>query len=444
MQTHFDTIVIGGGPGGLAAAYSLAEQQSVLVAENDLWGGTCPNRGCDPKKMLYSAVEILDQQQALQAHGLRGKSTINWSELMAFKRHYTQQVPENTLNGLQSAGIQTITGTAHFVDSQTLQINKINYTAAHFIIATGQTPTIPTIDGQEFLQTSNQFLDLKHLPDKIAFIGAGYIAIELANIAVTAGAEVHIIQHNNRILRDFPVAMTSELVTSLQNKGVQFHFGTTVTGIHKSAKGLTLNNPDGLMLTVNAVFAAMGRKPNIAQLALEKAGVTTSNHGIQVDDHLMSSNPRIYAIGDVVDRPQPKLTPVAGFEARYVAGQLLQTNTTAIAYPLIPHTVYASPQISQVGITVKTAQDNPRQYRIKQQTTTNWYTFNRIKESNAIVTTIFERQTNQLVGAAAYTTLAEELINYFTTLIKNQTTATELTDTIYNYPSPASDLKYYY
>lgn len=444
MQTHFDTIIIGGGPGGLAAAYSLAEQQSVLVVENDLWGGTCPNRGCDPKKMLYSAVEALDNQQALQTNGLVGTSAINWSELMAFKRSYTQQIPTGTLNGLQHAGIQTVTGTAHFSDTQTLQINGGTYTANHFIIATGQTPTLPTIEGHDLLQTSNEFLDLDRLPEKVAFIGGGYIAIELANIAVTAGAEVHIIQHNERILRDFPEALTHKLVTSLQEKGIHFHFDTDVTTITQTSNQLTLSNQANFKLTVDAAFAAMGRKPNIDQLALDKAGVTANQHGIQVNDHLMSSNPRVFAIGDVVDRVQPKLTPVAGFEGRYVANQLLAKETVPITYPLIPHTVYASPQISQVGVSVATAQAAPSQYRINQQTVTNWYTFNRIQESDAMVITIFDNQTNQLVGAAAYTTIAEELINYFTNLIKHQTTATELTDTIYNYPSPASDLKYYY
>lgn len=444
MKTHFDTIVIGGGPGGLAAAYRLAEQQSVLVVENDLWGGTCPNRGCDPKKMLYSAVEAIDHQHALQSSGLVGTSYINWPQLMAFKRQYTTQIPDGTLNGLQSAGIRTVTGTAHFIADHHLRVGETDYTADHFIIATGQTPTLPAIEGRDLLQTSNQFLDLDHLPAKIAFIGAGYIAIELANIAATAGAEVHIIQHNKRILRDFPEAMTTELITSLQNKGVQFHFETTVTKVYETTKSLVLNNAGGFTLTVDAAFAALGRHANIDELNLPAADIATGHHGIQVDEHLVSSNPRVYAIGDVVDRPQPKLTPVAGFEGRYVANQLLQTNSDPIAYPLIPHTVYASPQISQAGVSVQTAQENPDQYRLNQQTTTNWYTFNRIKEPNAIVTTIFDRQTNQLVGAAAYTTIAEELINYLTPLIKNHTTAAELTDTIYNYPSPASDLKYYY
>lgn len=444
MQTHFDTIIIGGGPGGLAAAYQLAEQQAILVVENALWGGTCPNRGCDPKKMLYSAVEALDRQQALQTSGLVGTSAINWSELMAFKRSYTQQIPSGTLNGLQHAGIQTVTGTAHFSDAQTLQINDVSYTADHFIIATGQTPTLPEIEGRDLLQTSNEFLDLEQLPEKIAFIGGGYIAIELANIAVTAGAEVHIIQHNERILRDFPEVLTRQLISSLQEKGIHFHFDTDVTRITQTSNQLTLSNQANFKLTVDAAFAAMGRKPNIDQLTLAKAGVTTSQHGIQVDDHLMSRNPRIFAIGDVVDRIQPKLTPVAGFEDRYVANQLLAKKTAPITYPLIPHTVYASPQISQVGISVADAQADPNRYRINQQTVTNWYTFNRIQESAAMVITIFDRQTDQIVGAAAYTTLAEELINYFTNLIKHRTTAAELTDTIYNYPSPASDLKYYY
>lgn len=444
MTIHYDTIIIGAGPGGLAAAYALNPKQTILIIENDLWGGTCPNRGCDPKKMLYSAVETQDRQQALQGLGLTGISQINWPELMAFKNDYTQAIPGRTLQGLQQANIDTIHGTAHFIDNHHLQVATDTYSADHFIIATGQSPIIPALPGHEHLQTSTDFLSLPALPAKIALIGAGYVALELANIAATAGAEVHIIQHNHRILRAFPEGLTQQLVTALTQKGVQFHFDTQLTRIEKDHAQIRLIDAQQTWsLTVDAAFAALGRQPNTADLALTQAGVQTTHQGIVVNDHLQTANPRIFAIGDVVDRPQPKLTPVVGFEGRYVAQQLLGQDRTPIDYPLIPEIVYASPQIAQVGLSLATAQAEPEHYRIQQQDTTHWYTFNRIKEPHATVITILDQATDELVGAAVYSSLAEQLINYLTFLIQHRTTATQLKQQIFAYPSPASDLNYY-
>lgn len=445
METQYDAIVIGGGPGGLAAAYALNQSQSVLVVENDLWGGTCPNRGCDPKKMLYAAVEAQDRQKALRGFGVVGTSHINWPQLMAFKNSYTKAIPAGTLNGLQKASIQTVYGTAHFIDANHLQVGQTTFTAKHFIVATGQAPIVPEIPGHQWLQTSNEFLALPELPDQIALIGAGYVALELANIAASAGAKVHIIQHNHRILRAFPEQLTQQLITSLSQKGVQFHFNTAVSQVKQTADQLTLIDANqNWSLTVDAAFAALGRQPNLTDLALDQAGVQTTNHGIVVDDYLRTTNHQIFAIGDVVDRPQPKLTPVAGFEGRYVASQLQTAHPTPISYPLIPETVYASPQIAQVGLPVATAQADPAKYTIKQQDVTKWYTFNRIKEPQATVITIFEQNTQQLVGAAVYSSLADQLINYFTQLIQQQTTAAQLQQQIFAYPSPASDLGYYF
>lgn len=444
MATDFDTIIIGAGPGGLAAAYGLAEQQRVLVVEADLWGGTCPNRGCDPKKMLYSAVEARDEARRLQQSGLDGIPAINWPELMAFKKQYTQKIPQGTRAGLKSAGIATIHGQPRFISADQLQVGEEIYRAAHFIIATGQAPVIPDIEGKQYLQTSTDFLDLAQLPARIAFVGAGYVALELANIAASAGAEVHILQHNHRILRDFPEKETQLLAAALTAKGIHFHWDTTLTSVTKHQAGYSLAMNTGQQLTVDAVFAATGRRPQLASLGLAAAGVASTAKGITVNEHLQTSNPAIFAVGDVVAKAQPKLTPVASFEGRYVVQAILAPDTKAIAYPAVPQVVYASPEIAQVGVKLADAKQQPQQYQVLEQDVTNWYTFNRIKEATAKVTTIFDRQTQHLVGAVVYSSIAEEVINYLTFLMAKQITKPQLAQLITAYPTPASDLTYYY
>jgi len=442
MMNEYDTIIIGGGPGGLAAAYPLAEEQRVLIIERNLWGGTCPNFGCDPKKMLYSAVEAKDWSARMTGSGLNGIPDVNWPRLMAFKRSYTETVPAGTKGGLNQAGITTIDGQAQLLDGKTVQVDDEIFTATNIIIATGQKPVMPDIPGAENLGTSTDFLDLDQLPRTLAFIGAGYVALELANIAASAGAEVHIVNHSDRILRAFPENATKQLRQLMQQKRIIFHDNVEVEAVHPTAEGVRLTG-DGLDLRVHRAFSAMGRKPAIDGLGLEAIGMDLTKKGIVVDDHLQTSIPGVFAIGDVIAKDQPKLTPVSSFEGRYVAIHLLGS-TDPIVYPKIPSIVYGSAMVGQVGIPLATAQANPDQYTVSSQNTTHWYTYNRIKDPLAQVTTIVDKQSDQLVGAVVVSTIADELINYFTMIINQHLTRDDLQRQILAYPSPASDLGYFY
>lgn len=445
-MTHYDTIVIGGGPAGLAAAYPLkAAGQTVLVVENDLWGGTCPNRGCDPKKMLYTSVAAQDLTQQMQQHGLTGLPQVDWPALMAFKNTYTDKVPNNTLAGLKATGIDTAAGTAQFQDERTLTVGTTDYTADQFVIATGQQPALLPMKGQQYLKTSNDFLDLKTLPKRITFIGAGYIAIELANIAATAGAQVHIVQHNDRLLRQFPQTYTQKLAELLtQQKQIQFDYNVEIETITSEADGYHLQGTNGYQATTDLVIDATGRTPNVTALQLGNAGVTTDRHGVVVNDHLQSSNSRVYAVGDVVSKSQPKLTPVASFEGGYL-GQLLTGQTTAtIAYPTIPTIVYASPKLAMAGVSLETAQQNPAHYQVTTQDVTSWFTYMRIREPYAQVSTITDQQTGLLVGAVVLSESADRLINDFVVMIDQKTPAAQISKRIMTYPTVESDLSYFY
>nr|WP_263848883.1 FAD-dependent oxidoreductase [Lacticaseibacillus thailandensis] len=153
----YDVVIIGAGPGGLAAAYGLAAQQHVLVVENNLWGGTCPNFGCDPKKMLYGVVEAQRQVRRYQGSGLDGQPRVNWAQMMAFKRSYTDGVPVGTEQGLTQAGIDHLHGTATFRDAHTLVVGDRTVTTDKVVVATGAHANITDIPGHELLATSTDF-----------------------------------------------------------------------------------------------------------------------------------------------------------------------------------------------------------------------------------------------------------------------------------------------
>jgi Pyruvate/2-oxoglutarate dehydrogenase complex, dihydrolipoamide dehydrogenase (E3) component, and related enzymes len=185
--------------------------------------------------MLYGIVETQRQAQKYKHNGLEDTAhlKVNWHDMMQFKRSYTNQIPGGTENGLTNADIDHIAGTCHFLNAHQIQVNERQISAQYFIIATGAEASIPDIEGSNWLKTSTDFLDEDSLPAKIAFIGGGYVAIELANIAVSAGAEVHIFQHNSRVLRNFPEEYTQKLVSLLTEKGIIFHFNDTITAVKK-------------------------------------------------------------------------------------------------------------------------------------------------------------------------------------------------------------------
>ncbi|MCI1687613.1 dihydrolipoyl dehydrogenase family protein [Schleiferilactobacillus harbinensis] len=440
---HFDTIVIGGGPGGLAVAFGLAEQQQVAVVESDLWGGTCPNRGCDPKKMLYGVVESRVQDRRYAQHGLTGAAEIDWPALMAFKHSYTDGVPSGTEKGLAGSGVTTIHGAAAFLDPHTIRVGDAEYTAEFIIIATGAHALKPDIPGGDLLGTSTDFLDLPLLPPTMAFIGGGYVAVELANIAANAGAQVHLIQHNHRLLRDFPETYTQRLAKIMAARGIIFHWDTTVEKVTETADGVALQLSDGQSLAVARAFSAIGRPAN-TDLNLAAVGLTAVKGGIAVNDHLQTIQPNIYAVGDVIAKNQPKLTPVASYEGRYVVGQILGQDTAAIQYPVVPHIVFASPELGQVGVRLGTTAQAPDRYTVEEQDLSGWYTYQRIQDKTARVTTITDKNTHRLVGAVVLAVDAEELLNYLTVLIQEQKPASVLQQWIPVYPSVASDLSYLY
>lgn len=443
-MSQFETVIIGGGPAGLGLAYPLqAAGQKVAVVEENKWGGTCPNRGCDPKKVLLGPVEILRRNQYLLGKGIVNQVQINWADLMAFKNTFTDPVSTNSRAGLVAAGITVFDGHASFKDNHTLDIDGETITADRFVIATGQRPRQLAITGGELLGTSTTFMQLPQLPAEIAFVGAGFEAFEFAAIASAAGAKVHIIQHNDRPLKQFPQAGVAELMHQLIAQGVEFHLNFETQTIQPTETGIMISGSDAgklQQLTVNAGFATSGRIPNCDTLNLTAIGVATDSHGIKVNDHLQTNTANIYAMGDVVSRRQPKLTPVASFEAQYLSRELLHSGA-AIAYPMIPSVIYGMPRLAQVGVSLTEAKANDA-YVVKPLDMTQWFTYRHLNEAVAKATTIVDKTTDRIMGAFVISNEADELINYLTQIIDQQLTMKQVQQEILLYPTVASDLGY--
>lgn len=445
MKKNYDVVIIGGGVAGKAAAKGLANaDKNVAIIENDLWGGTCPNRGCDPKKILLSAAEARNRSEQLIDKGIENAPIINWPDLIAFKNTYTNPISENTKENLKDSGVVTYEGNGIFLDEKTFRINNELLAADQFIIATGARPSILDIKGKEHILTSRDFLDLPEMPETVAFIGGGYISFEFAAIANAAGAKVHLIHHNSTPLKDYDQELVKELMKQLENSGVTIYLDTDISQITKNDQGVLLTNGDEFKLQTDLVFGATGRLPNIENLNLEKAGVQVQKNGIQVNEFLQTTNPSIYAMGDVLAKKQPKITPVASFEARYLISLLTGKKKSSIIYPTIPTIVFSLPKLTQVGVTVEEAKSQPEQYDLSSVDATKWFSYFRINEGISQIKVIIDKKSGFLVGASVINSHADELINLFSILINKKIQGTELNSILFTYPTIASDIPYFF
>lgn len=442
MVKHFDVGVIGSGPAGLSAAHPLqAAGQATVIIEEYLWGGTCPNYGCDPKKVLIAAVEAKERAEWLKNDGLAGNTWLDWPKLMAHKMAYTDPVPARKIAALDATGVTHVYGHGQFLDAHTVEVNGERITADTWIIATGARPARLNVPGDEYLADNEAFLNLPAMPAEVAIIGTGFIAIEFANIAAAAGAKVQVIAHQHHILREFDQDLTQTMIAQMERKGIRFNWDFETRAVEKNATGVTLVATDGRRIQTEMAFVATGRIGNVDQINLSVTGVELGDNGVKVDTNLATNIKHIYAVGDVADTNVPKLTSTGAYEARYVANHILGTELAAIQYPAVPVIVFGSPKLGQVGVTPLQAQQLG--YQIERFDMTNWLEYWRLKEPVAQAKVIFDAD-GVIVGATILSGSADEMLNYFTVAINQRQTKADLKQNMYAYPSLGSDLGFYF
>lgn len=410
---HYDEILIGSGPAAYMMSNLLAKtNHRVLVVEGFEFGGTCPNYGCEPKIFLEGAVRTILQSQQLVGRGISHPATLDWSQLMKTKLNRFDPWPEETKEIIaKSHDVES--GYAEFSDDHTIKVNGHEYQADHIVIATGQTPNLLDIPGKEDLHTSFDVLSLKHLPKKMTFIGGGFVALELATLVAAAGAAVTIIVHSDRLLRGFPQADSKTLQQAMEQRGIKFMFNTNTQALRKSKDGLLLVTDQGELAT-DYVVDATGRHPNIDRLHLERTGIKTDRYGILVDNHLMTAVKGVYAVGDVVSRSQPKLTPVAEFEGHYLFNYLLGKTTAPIEYPTIGRAAFTYPEVASAGVNPDDVQ-NDGDFTIKKYPLQYGSLFAGENDQVSRLTLVFKGQ--QLVGASEVGAHAADDVNNFLPVI---------------------------
>ena len=409
----YDDILIGSGP----AAYKMANlfaktDRKVLVVEGFEYGGTCPNYGCEPKIFLEGAARTVLQSQQLLGRGISQPAKLDWEALMQTKLKRFDPWPGETRDIIKKS-YDIEDGYASFVDNHTITVNGHQYRADHIIIATGQTPNILDIPGKEYLHTSYDLLSLKELPQRITIIGAGFVGLELATLVAAAGAEVTIVVHSDRVLREFTKAEDEVLVNAMKQRGIKFSFNTDTQKVSQRKDGLLVITNHG-EVQADYVLDATGRHPNIEKLALENTDIEYDRHGINVDDHLMTTVDGVYAIGDVVNRKQPKLTPVAEFEGQYLFDYLTGKTDQDIVYPTIGQAAFTFPEVARAGVNPDDVAGDS-QYQVKTVSLKYGSLYAGQNDQISTLTLVFKDQ--QLVGASEIGDYAADDINNFLPII---------------------------
>ena len=445
---RYDLIVIGTGAGGRGVASRCAKAGwRVATIDDEPYGGTCALRGCDPKKVLVGASELIDLHRRMTGRGVRGETSLDWAALMKFKRTFTERVPVRQQSTYNKLGIFSYHGVGRFSAPNRFVVDGKELESRLFVIASGARPTPLGIRGEEHIRTSTDFLDLDTLPPRIAFIGAGYIAFELSHIAARAGAKV-VMLGRSRPLRHFDSALVDRLVEHTRNLKVDVRLDAPVTGVKQvgSEFHVRFSGPTGaLSISCDLVVHGAGRTPKTSELALETGNVEADERGaVKVNHWLQSvSNPRVYATGDVVASPGAlPLTPVAGHQSAIVASNLLHGNSKSPDYRAIPSVVFTTPALAAVGLTEERATTEGLKVRIKSGSTRDWFSNRRVGEKTAMYKTIVDASTGQILGAHLLGPHAEDVINVFALAIRHRLTRRDLARAIYAYPTSSSDVAY--
>lgn len=449
MNRRFDLIVVGSG----AAAGNIASRcrtagWSVAMIDKRPFGGTCALRGCDPKKVLVGAAAAVDAARALAGNGVDvGGLMLDWPALMRFKRTFTDPVPAARRAELARAGIEALDGTARFAGPRHVTVNDERIEATRAIaIAAGAMPMKLPIDGAEHVIISDQFLDLETLPASVAFIGGGYVSFEFAHVAARAGAKVTIVHQGTRPLEPFDADLVDRLVARTRELGIELQLGTEVRRVERAGTRLrvigSVQSRD-VAIEVDLVVHGAGRIPDLQDLDLDAAGVQYSRKGIAVNRFLQSvSNPAVYAAGDCADSGGPPLTPVAGYEGRIVAANLLEGNHTVTEYAAIPSVVFTIPPLARVGLDEEEARRDRLQFTVRHEDTAGWYASRRVGERHSAFKVLVENGTDRIIGAHMLAPHADETINLFSLAMRAGVSAPQLKQMLWAYPTQASETNY--
>jgi glutathione reductase (NADPH) len=446
MAKTYDLIAIGGGSGGLSAAERAAKYGArTAVVEAGRLGGTCVNLGCVPKKIMWYGASIAHTLEDAAAYGFALKREgFDWGRLVAERNRYVANINNWYHTYLADSNIDEINGFARFVDNHTLEVDGERYQAEHIVIAPGSYPVVPEIEGAELGITSDGFFGLAEQPRRVAVVGSGYIAVELAGMLNAVGSEVTMFLRGEHLLRRFDDMLRESLMEEMLNDGVNIISSSRIERVERADDGtldLYCNGSGQLQGGFDQLIWAIGRSPASAGLALENTEIVRDSEGyIGVDAFQNTAVSGVYALGDVTNAPQ--LTPVAIAAARRLSDRLFGGMAERrLDYSLVPSVVFSHPPIATVGLTENEARaSHGEAVKVYQTRFTPMYHAFTERQSKVAMKLVCVGAQEKIVGCHIIGFGADEMLQGFAVAIRMGATKRDFDDTIAIHPTAAEEL----
>ncbi|WGE81499.1 glutathione-disulfide reductase [Actinobacillus equuli subsp. haemolyticus] len=451
MTKHYDYLAIGGGSGGIASINRAASYgKKCAIIEAKYLGGTCVNVGCVPKKVMFYGAHIAEAINSY-APDYGFDVTVNnfdFAKLIESREAYISRIHTSYNNVLAKNNVDVFNGFAKFVDSKTVEVTYADgsteqITADHILIATGGRPSIPAVKGAEYGIDSDGFFALRELPKRVAVVGAGYIAVEIAGVLNSLGSETHLFVRQHAPLRNQDPLIVETLVEVLAQDGITLHTQAIPQEVSKNAdSSLVLKLADGRETTVDCLIWAIGREPACDKINLDTVGVKTNAKGQIIVDKFQNTNvPNIYAVGDIIEGGI-ELTPVAVAAGRRLSERLFNNKPNEhLDYNLVPTVVFSHPPIGTVGLTEPQAieQYGAENVKVYKSSFTAMYTAVTQHRQPCRMKLVCVGQEEKIVGLHGIGFGVDEMIQGFAVAIKMGATKADFDNTVAIHPTGSEE-----
>lgn len=452
MSDDFDLVVIGGGSGGLAGAFRAAAHGArVALLEPAALGGTCVNVGCVPKKAMWLAADLSHRMVLASQLGFDTPPqppALDWCEFVAHRERYIGNIHQSYRKRLDEAGIALLPCRGTFIGANEVRADSgVHLRAPHVLIATGGMPWRPDIPGADLGIDSDGFFGLREAPPRVAMIGGGYVAVELAGVLQALGSRVDLFVRGSRLLDGFDDELTAQLAEGLHHHGTRVHLDTSVSAVRRAGGRLHLTGGGECGAEAfDVVLFATGRRPNTAGLGLAQAGIATHGHGlVRVDARQDTSVAGVHAVGDVTG--QPALTPVAIAAARRLMDRLFGGQADArLDVDDIATVLFSHPPLGKVGLTETQARERhgdavrvhrtgfrPMLYALADVPQRSLFKLVCVAEGD-------EPQQQRVVGIHLLGEAADEILQGFAVALKRGITLADLHATMAIHPTSAEEI----